>query len=215
MAKIRILIADDHALVRQGIAAMLSFHEEVEVAGEAANGAEAVEKTLLLGPDVVLMDVAMPGLGGMEATTRILALRPETKILVLSQYSDREYVARFLKAGVKGYILKTADASELISAVRAVARGDSYLQPQVAGAVIEGFLGAGKESDPYGRLTDREKEVLKLLAEGASQKEIAAALGISPKTVGAHQGAIHEKLGVHSKGELIKFAIRQGIIKLG
>ena len=214
MSNIRILIADDHALVRQGIAAMLAFHEGVEVAGEAAGGAEAVEQALALRPDVILMDIAMPGLGGMEASTRILALWPEAKILILSQYSGREYVERFLKAGVKGYMLKTSDSNELISAIRAVARGDSYLSPQVAGEVIGRLRDGGAGEDAYSLLTDREKETLKLLAEGATQKEIAQTLGISPKTVGAHQEAIHKKLGVHSKAELIKYAIRRGIIKL-
>jgi len=214
MSRIRVLIADDHAMVRQGVAAMLAFHDDVEVVGEAGDGAEAVEKTVALAPDVALMDIAMPGLGGLEATLRIRRQCPRTRVIVLSQYGDREYVERFLKAGVTGYILKTAGSEELISAIRAVAAGGSYLSPAIASTVIEGFRDMGPPIDGYDRLTDREKEVLKLLAEGASAKEIAVQLGISPKTVGAHQASVHEKLDIHSRADLVKYAIKIGVIKL-
>ncbi|MDH5508916.1 MAG: response regulator transcription factor [Nitrospinota bacterium] len=214
MSRIRVLIADDHALVRQGVAAMLAFHDDVEVVGEAGDGAEAVEKTVTLGPDVALMDIAMPGLGGMEATLRIRRQCPRTRIIVISQYGDREYVERFLKAGVSGYILKTAGSDELISAIRAVAAGGSYLSSAIASTVIEEYRGLSPATDGYDRLTDREKEVLKLLAEGASAKEIAVHLGISVKTVGAHQTSLHEKLAIHTRADLVKYAIKIGVIKL-
>ena len=214
MSRSRVLIADDHAMVRQGVAAMLAFHDDVEVVGEAGDGADAVEKAMVLAPDVALMDIAMPGLGGLEATVRIRRQRPETKVIVLSQYGDREYVERFLKAGVSGYILKTSGSEELISAIRAVAAGNSYLSPAIASTVMEEYRGRGPVRDGYDRLTDREKEVLKLLAEGASAKEIATGLGISVKTVGAHQASLHEKLDIHSRADLVKYAIKIGVIKL-
>lgn len=211
----RILIADDHALVREGISALLKPHEDVEIVGEAADGKEAVDKALKLRPDIVLMDVAMPVYGGLEATIEIRKTAPSIKILVLSQYDDKEYVSRLIKAGVSGYILKHAAGTDLISAIRAVMRGQFYLYAGVASGVIDGYL--DKESaaeDPYERLTDREKQILKLIAEGRSHKQIAAILGISAKTVIAHQSNISEKLGIHTKAELIKFSIRRKIITI-
>jgi DNA-binding NarL/FixJ family response regulator len=215
MSKIRVLIADDHALVREGITALLGHYEDVEVVGEASDGKEAIEKAGKLRPDIILMDIAMPGLGGLEATTEIKKKNPEIRILVLSQYDDREYVSRFLKAGVSGYILKRAVGSELITALRAIAKGESYLYSSVAAGVIEAYIGKKDEgSDPYELLTDREKQVLKLIAEGNTHKEIANMLGISAKTAIAHQTHITEKLGIHTKAEIIKFAIQRGIIKI-
>jgi len=216
MPKTRILIADDHTLVREGIAAMLKFHGGLEVVGEAADGKEAIEKAEELRPDLVLMDIAMPGLGGLEATVTIRRQHPEIKIIVLSQYDDREYVSRFLKAGVSGYILKAAVGSELVTAIQSVMRGGTYLYPAIASGVIDGYLGKGEPEveDPYERLTARELQVLRLIAEGQSHKEIAATLGISVKTVIAHQTNISEKLDIHSRAGLIKFAIQKGIIRL-
>ncbi len=213
---IRILIADDHTLVREGIAAMLRLHDDMEVVGEAANGKEAIDKVDELRPDLVLMDIAMPGLGGLEATVTIRKQHPHVKIIVLSQYDDREYVNRFLKAGVSGYILKEAVGSDLVAAIRAVMNGKSYLYPSIAASVINSYLGKGKPSaeDPLEMLTSRELQVLKLIAEGQSHKEIAATLGISAKTVIAHQTNISEKLNIHSRAGLIKFAIQKGIIRL-
>lgn len=209
------MIADDHALVREGIRAMLEGCGGVKVAGEAADGKDAVDKTRELAPDIVLMDIAMPGLGGLEATIEIKKTSPDTKVVVLSQYGDREYVDRFLKAGVSGYVLKTAAGVELVSAIRAVARGETYLDPAIASGVVGGYLGGqGAEADPYERLTDREKQVIKLLAEGATHKAIADTLNISVKTVVTHQANISEKLGIHSRTDLVKFAIRKGIIRL-
>lgn len=214
-SKIRVMIVDDHALVREGITALLRFYEDVEVIGEASDGLEAINKFDKLRPDIILMDIAMPGLGGLEATVEIKKRNPEIKVLVLSQYDDNEYVSRFLKAGVSGYILKRAVGNELISAIRAVAGGESYIHSSIASKVIDGYIGKTLEvNDPYELLTDREKQVLKLIAEGNTHKEVATILGISVKTAVAHQTNIGEKLEIHSKAELIKFAIQKGIIKI-
>ncbi len=215
MAKIRVMIVDDHALVREGITALLKFYDDVEVVGEASDGLEAIEKLGRLRPDMVLMDIAMPGLGGLEATIEMKKRDPDVKVIVLSQYDDMEYVNRFLKANVSGYLLKKAVGGELIAAIRAVARGESYLHSAIASKVIEGYVGKKSEaSDPYDRLTDREKQVLKLIAEGHTHKEMATILGISAKTAIAHHTNISEKLELRSKAELIKFAIQKGIIRL-
>ncbi len=216
MTRTRILIADDHALVREGVAALLQLQDDMEVVGEACDGRDALRLAAKLKPDIVLMDIAMPGLGGLEATTEIVKTMPGIRILILSQYDDREYISRLLKAGVSGYILKHAVGTDLVSAIRAVARGEFYLYSGIASSVIDGFL--DKEQalsvDPYDKLTDREKQVLKLIAEGNTHKEIAELLDISTKTVIAHQTHLSEKLDIHSRADLIKFAIRRGIIKI-
>lgn len=217
MPKIRVLIADDHALMREGVKALLAATDDIEVVGEAEDGDDAIQEVRRLDPDVVLMDVAMPGLGGLEATLEIRKEKPATKILVLTQYDDREYVSRFLKACVSGYVLKKAAASELVSAIRAAHRGGLVLDPTIAREVVGnggGGAGADAASDPYDTLTDREKQVLKLVAEGCSNKEIADALAISVKTAMAHREHLMEKLGVHSRTELIKFAVRKGVIRV-
>ncbi|GBE00057.1 oxygen regulatory protein NreC [bacterium BMS3Abin07] len=217
MSKTGILIADDHALVREGIIAILGRYDDMVVVGEASNGKEAIDNAGALKPDIILMDIAMPGLGGLEATVEIKKRHPDIKIIVLTQYDDKEYIARFLKAGVSGYILKKAVGDDLVAAIRAVKKGELYLHPSIASEVVAGYLDVAGENlsvEPYEKLTDREKQVLKLLAEGNSHKEIAAILDISAKTVIAHQTNISEKLGIHSRADLIKFAIRSGIIKI-
>ena len=217
MAGIRVLIADDHGLMRAGVRALLQATEDIEVVGEAEDGNEAVSEVRRLDPDVVLMDVAMPGLGGLEATLLIRKERPEVKIIVLTQYDDREYVSRFLKAGVSGYVLKKAAASELVAAIRAVMRGGLVLDPEIAREAVEsnGRQASPEQvEDPYETLTDREKEVLKLVAEGNSNKEVAATLGISVKTAMAHREHLMEKLDVHSRTELIRFALRRRVIRM-
>ncbi len=170
-----------------------------------------------LEPDVVLMDVAMPGLGGLEATLVIRKERPGVKILVLTQYDDREYVTRFLKAGVSGYVLKKAAASELVAAIRAVERGGLVLDPEIAREVVDhkgGEHAQEQAEDPYETLTDREKQVLKLVVEGSSNKEVAETLGISVKTAMAHREHLMGKLDPHSRTELIRFALRRGVIRV-
>jgi DNA-binding NarL/FixJ family response regulator len=217
MSNIRVLIADDHALVREGIAALLKHYSDIEVVGDAADGMQAIENARKLRPDVLLMDVSMPRLGGLEATVELRKTDPDVKILVLTQYDDREYISRFLKAGVSGYLLKKAVGTELVNAIRAVYRGECYLFSSIAAEVVAGYLDKDRkaaEADPYDKLTDREKQVLKLIAEGQSHKEIASCLNISAKTVIAHQTNISEKLNIHSRTALVKFAISKGIIKL-
>jgi len=217
VAKIRVLIADDHGLMRAGVRALLQATEDIEVVGEAEDGDEAIREVRRLEPEIVLMDVAMPGLGGLEATLVIRKEKPEVKILVLTQYDDREYVSRFLKAGVSGYVLKKAAASELVAAIRAVSRGGLVLDPEIARDVVDD---KGREhaqaqaEDPYETLTDREKQVLKLVAEGSSNKEVAETLDISVKTAMAHREHLMEKLDVHSRTELIRFALRRGVIRV-
>jgi two-component system, NarL family, response regulator NreC len=216
MKKIRVLIADDHALFREGIRALLSKYEDLEVTGEAADGKEAIDQVKKLRPDIVLMDIAMPGLGGLEATLELKKLFPEVKILVLTQYANQEYLFRFLKAGVSGYVLKRVAGAELMSAIRSVNQGGTFLHPDMAPAVIEGYLGGlqpAEQEDSYETLTDREKQVLKLVAEGKTNKEIAEILTISVKTAMAHRANIADKLGIHNRAELIKFALQRGIVK--
>ena len=217
MSIIRVLIADDHTILREGIRSLLKMYDDIEVVGEAGDGWEAVEKVVQLSPDIVLMDIAMPGLGGLEATLEIRKRSPDTKVLVLTQYDDSEYVHRFLKAGVSGYVLKKVAGTELVAAIRAVQGGSSFLSPQIAGTVIEGYL-KGQEltevEDAYERLTDREKQVLKLVAEGYSNSEIASMLSLSVKTVMGHRENVMEKLGIHSRTELIKYAIKRGLIRV-
>jgi len=215
MSKIRVLIADDHAILREGVRALLASQADIEVVGDAVDGKDAIEKVAQLDPDVVLMDIAMPGLGGIEASLEIKKSGGRTKILILSQYEDREYVRRLLKSGVSGYVLKKSAGSELANAIRAVHRGGLVLDPEVARMAMEE---AGPEkpggADPYEALTDREKQVLKLVAEGRSNKEVAELLGISVKTAMSHREHVMEKLGVHNRTELVRFAIRRGVIRI-
>jgi DNA-binding NarL/FixJ family response regulator len=217
MNTIRVLIADDHAIVRDGVRALLALSEDITVVGEAANGQQAIELARSLVPDVILMDIAMPGLGGLEATLEIRKDNPQAKILVLTQYEDREYIRRFLKAGVSGYVLKKAAGAELTTAIRAVSRGGLVLDPDVAREAMrehDGSETAGRAADPYETLTDREKQVLKLVAEGHSNKEVAELLDISVKTAMSHREHIMQKLDLHSRTDLIKFAIQQGVIRV-
>ncbi len=214
--KIRVVIADDHTLIREGIRAILSCTKDIEVVGEASDGIEAIEVVEKLKPDVLLLDINMPRLGGLEAACEIRKVSPNTRILVLTQYDDKEYVTRFLKVGVSGYMLKNALGVELINAIKVVSQGQVYIHPYLAGEIVSLLLTAPpeKKEDPYDLLTDREKQVLKLLAEGYTHKEIADMLGISVKTVIVHRTNIAKKLDLKSKADIIKFAIQKGIIKL-
>ncbi len=217
MPKIKVLVADDHTIVRHGIYALLGLMSDIELVGEAVNGREALEKVEKLMPDVVIMDIAMPLMDGLEATRRICKEFPRTKVIALTQYDDREFVFPVIEAGARGFISKTAASSELASAIRSVYRGDSYLSPSVARVFVEGYregFGKVKDQDPYKQLTNREREILKLLAEGHTTQEIAAMLVLSPKTVDRHKTNLMAKLAIHSRADLIKYALRKGIITI-
>jgi len=207
---IRILLADDHSMVRQGFRRILETQPDIEIVGEASDGREAVALVQQLKPDVVVMDVAMPGLNGIEATRRISEISPRTRVLALSMHKDGVYVREILRAGARGYLLKDAFDADLIAAVRAVARGEGYIAPAVADSVLADYR--QQVSDPIDLLTSREREVLQLIAEGKTNKEIAAHLNLSVYTVDAHRGRIMEKLNLHSTGELVRFALRKGLI---
>ncbi|MEO8659312.1 MAG: response regulator transcription factor [Bryobacteraceae bacterium] len=208
--KIRILLADDHAVVRQGFKMILGAQPDFEIVGEAGNGREAIELAETLNPDVVVMDVAMPELNGIEATRRLCAASPRTRVLALSMHKDSVYVREILRAGARGYLLKDAIDRDLLDAVRAIARGDGYISPAVSEAVLTDYR--KHVTNPIDMLTTREREVLQLIAEGKTNKEIANHLGLSVYTVDAHRGRIMEKLNLHSTGELVRFAVRNGLI---
>ncbi len=208
--KIRILLADDHAVVRQGFHMILAAELDMEIVGEAANGRDAVELAERLKPDIVVMDVAMPELNGIEATRRLADSVPRTRVLALSMHKDSVYVREILRAGARGYLLKDAFDRDLVAAVRAVAAGEGYLSPGVSEAVLSDYR--KHVSDPLDLLTSREREILQMLAEGKTNKEIATVLELSVYTVDAHRGRIMEKLNLHSIGELVRFAVRSGLI---
>jgi two-component system, NarL family, response regulator NreC len=208
--KFRILLADDHSVVRQGFRLILENQPDMEVVGEASNGREAVTVAESLQPDVVIMDVTMPELNGIEATRRIGELSPRTRVLALSMHKDSVYVREILRAGAKGYLLKDAAGNDLLAAVRAVARGEAYLSPAVSDAVLTDYR--KHVTNPIDLLTSREREVLQMIAEGKTNKEIANSLQLSVYTVEAHRGRIMEKLNLHSTGELVRFALRNGLI---
>jgi DNA-binding NarL/FixJ family response regulator len=217
MKKIKVLVVDDHTIVRDGICALLGLAADIEVVGEASNGKEAIEMVKKLVPDVVLMDIAMPIMGGLEATHRIHKESPNVKVLALTQYDDREYVFPIIEAGAYGFISKSAASSELTTGIRSVYRGDSFLSPSVAKFLVEVYRQGSnlkKSLDPYDELTIREREVLKLLAEGYTIQEIANMLSISPKTAEGHKTSLMAKLDIHNRAELVKYALRKGIITI-
>lgn len=203
-------MADDHRMVRRGFRFILEAQEDMEVVGEAGNGLEAVEMTEALQPDVVVMDVSMPGLNGIEATRRIHQMAPSIRVVALSVHRDGVYVREIVRAGAEGYILKESADSELLSAVRIVAEGNSYLSPEVAGAVLKDYR--KHATTPLDLLSVREREILQLIAEGKTNKDIASQLNLSIYTVDGHRTRIMEKLGLHSLGELVRFAVRHGLV---
>jgi len=208
---------DDHAIVRDGICSLLALAGDMEVVGEAANGMEGLEKVGKLLPDVVLMDIAMPIMGGLEAIRRIHKEFSEIKILVLTQYDDRDHVFPAIQAGANGFISKTAASSELTSGIRAVFAGESYLSPSIAKLFVEDYQRVAlteDKIDPYEQLTDRERDMLKLVVEGYKTRQIAEMLIITPKTVEGHKTSLMRKLGIHNKLDLVKYALRRGIINV-
>jgi DNA-binding NarL/FixJ family response regulator len=210
MKRIRILLADDHAVVRQGFKMILAEQPDMEIAGEAGNGREALALAASLKPDIVVMDVAMPELNGIEATRRMSEAAPYARVVALSMHKDSVYVREILRAGARGYLLKDSDAGDLVSAIRSVANGEGYISPAVSNAVLDDYR--RHVTNPIDMLTSREREVLQMLAEGKTNKEIAAILNLSVYTVDAHRGRIMEKLNLHSINELVRFAVRNGLI---
>lgn len=208
--KTRILLVDDHTVVRKGIRMILSAQPDLEVVAEAKNGLEAVSEAERTQPDVAIMDVNMEGLNGIEGARRIAESSPRTRVLALSMHRDAVYVREMLRAGAKGYLVKDADDDALIDAVRAVARGEAYLSPSIADAVLTDYR--KHVTNPVDLLTAREREVLQLIAEGKTNKEIATQLSLSVYTVEAHRSRLMEKLNLHSTGDLVRFAIRNGFI---
>jgi DNA-binding NarL/FixJ family response regulator len=208
--KHRILLADDHTVVRSGFRMLLAAQPDMDVVGEASNGREAVELALQLQPDVIVMDVTMPELNGIEATRRIAQDVPRARVLALSMHKDAVYVREILRAGARGYLLKDSGEHDLIAAVRSVAKGEGFLSPAVSDAVLSDYR--KHVTDPIDLLSSREREVLQLIAEGKTNKEIANVLNLSVYTVEAHRGRVMEKLNLHSTGELVRFAVRNGLI---
>jgi DNA-binding NarL/FixJ family response regulator len=213
---LRVLLADDHRIVREGLRALIEGQADMEVVGQARTGREAVRLARELAPDLVVMDVAMPDLNGVEAARQIVQANPEAKVLALSMHSDAQFVARMLEAGASGYLLKDGAFDELEAGIRQVAEGKTYLSPAIAGTVVKDYVRrmGGSETEDISPLSPREREVLQLLAEGLVSKQIAARLGLSVKTIETHRGRLMDKLGLRSVAELTKYAIRQGITQL-
>jgi DNA-binding NarL/FixJ family response regulator len=211
---LRILLADDHSMVRAGLRALLEELPGIEVVGEAADGPEALRLIGELKPDVAFLDISMPGLNGLEVAARVARDHPHTRVIILSMHADDEYVRRALHAGAAGYLLKTSDRSELELAVRAVARGDSWLTPPVSRRVVAFALGnPPAEAQPLEVLTPRQREVLQLIAEGFSNKQIAQKLSVGVKTVESHRTELMERLDIHGIAGLVRYAIRVGIVR--
>ena len=213
--KVRVLVADDHAIFRQGVISVIERQPGLELAGEAADGLEAVRLAESLAPRLVVMDIAMPGLSGIEAASRILARRPEVGVIMLSVHTRKTFVMEALKAGAKAYLLKDSAWVELVKAMEAVLRGESYLDPAVTGLIIgEAVKTGGPEAAASHGLTPRELQVLRLIVEGLSNREIAARLFVSPKTVENHRGNLMAKLGVHDVVGLVKHALAHGLAEV-
>ena len=218
MGKIRVLLVDDHTILKEGLKALLNLSEDIQVIAEAADGREAIDCVHRYDPDVVVMDIAMPGMGGIEATRRITNANPHSRVLILSQHDNERYVLPVLQAGALGYVVKRAVGEELMTAIRTVYRGEPYLRPCVEKMVLRDYQEQAKatqdsENGEYG-LTERQKEVLKLVAEGYTSQEIAELLHLSIKTVNSHRENIYQKLGTSNLAELIKIALRLGMIDL-
>lgn len=213
---VTIVIADDHKLMREGLSSLLGQQGDIIVVGQANNGREAVQLTERLGPDVVVMDVSMPDLNGIDATRQIISRKPRTKVIALSMHSDRQFVAEMFRAGASGYLLKDSAFDELASAIRAVAKNQTYIAPKISGFSLEEYTSNNSGGEPlvFPRLSDREREVLQMISEGKATKEIAAELHLSAKTVETHRQHLMDKLDMYSVAELTKFAIREGLTTL-
>lgn len=217
MNKIKIMIVDDHTLVRDGMRALLELVDDFEVVGEAANGKEAYEKIGGLLPDIVLMDLAMPIMNGLEATRRIRKEFPRVRIIAVTQHEDSEYVVPIIRSGARGFITKMAASSEIISAIKAVSKGDTFLSSAATAALVHDFQAGtdrGDEIDLYEQLTEREKEVFKLVVEGKTTREIATAMVIGTKSVETYKTSVRNKLNIHNQTDLIKYALRKHLTTL-
>lgn len=212
---LRILLADDHTVVRQGLRKVLEERPEWQVVAEVGDGREAVRKAEELKPDVAVLDVAMPLLNGIEATRQIIDRVPGTRVLVLSMYSDEAYVTQILKAGATGYLLKDSADVELLQAVSAVAQGKSFFSPSIARLTLDDYVHQRgvRAADPYGSLSEREREIFQLIAEGNANKDIAVLLSISPSTVETHRARIMDRLDLHSAAQIVLYAVRRGVVK--
>jgi DNA-binding NarL/FixJ family response regulator len=215
MSPIRVLLADDHTLVRAGFRTLLQGLESVSIVAEAEDGREAVALTKSEHPDVVLMDIAMPRLNGIEATARIMETDPHIRVIILSMHPNEEYVLRALRVGAAGYILKDANLTELEMAIRSVAQGETYLSPPISKQVADYVRRVDEETATLDRLTPRQREVLQLIAEGFTNREIAQQLGISTKTVESHRAHLMDRLDIHDIAGLVRYAIRTGLVHLG
>lgn len=212
--EIKVVIADDHTIVRSGLEMLLSSESDITVIGEAVDGESAIRLCQELNPDVVLMDIGMPGINGIEATKQIKSETPETNVLVLTMHRSEEYFFQMLDAGASGYVLKGAETSELIHAVRVVARGDVFLYPSMARRLVSEYLSqAGADPEGLRKLSDREREVLKLIAEGYTNKEIAEKLVLSPSTIHSHRTNLMQKLKLSSRFELVQYARKHGLLR--
>jgi two-component system response regulator NreC len=217
VSKIRLLLVDDQKIVRAGLRSLLERHPDLEIVGEAEGGGEAVALAASLQPDVVLMDLTMPGINGVEATRRIRATVPAVKVLALTVHEEEAYFFEALSAGASGYVPKRASPSDLLAAIRVAAGGGVYLHPTVAGTLVQDYLRrvqSGVEDDSSNRLTDRQREVLTLVADGCSNQEIGDKLGIKARTVGRHRENTMKRLNLHSRTDLVKYALRKGLIQL-
>jgi DNA-binding NarL/FixJ family response regulator len=215
MNSVRVLVADDHGIVRKGIRFLLEQEAGMDVVGEACDGREAVKLAETLAPQVIVMDVAMPQLNGIDATAQIVRRNPKIAVVILSMYSDEGYIMRALTAGVKGYLLKDATESDLVPAIRSVVEGRAYFSPAIAQVLAEDYTRHLQQKglqDSYELLTEREKEILQLLAEGKSNKEVSALLNLSPYTVETHRTHIMQKLNLHNTAEIVLYAVRKKII---
>lgn len=209
----KVLLADDHTIVREGILSLLQADPSIVVVGTAENGQEVVEKARRTFPDIVVMDIAMPLLNGIDASRQLKRLMPNTQVIVLTMYADEEYVVRALEAGVRGYLLKKSAAAELFQAIRAVERGDYYLSSDISHVVVEQVLTKRPRTDDGAALSDRERQILQLVAEGHTNRQIATTLGITPKTVDTHRTRLMTKLDIHDTPGLVRYAIRKGIVR--
>ncbi len=214
MGKVRILLADDHTILREGIKVLLNRERDMEIVAEAEDGAQALEKVRTAKPDVVVMDISMPKIGGLEVTREITETFPDVKVVILTMHDNEEYLVQALKSGAKGYVLKEAAATDLAEAIRAVVRGDAYLYPAVARKLVDDYVNRVRTIKTASEsLTPREREVLKLVAEGHTNREIADYLGISVKTVENHRANLMKKLDLHDRTELARYAIKIGLVE--